>query len=99
MMLASGARPSVQRLGGNKSICIAPKPAMKPTRLSMQRRFQPCRRRPNWNRRRCNAVLKRPLAPVSSAEWSWGGPSCFLMHCREASCLDVHLAAWLHGRS
>jgi len=31
MMLAAGVRPSAQRLCGNKSICIAPKAAMKPT--------------------------------------------------------------------
>jgi hypothetical protein len=30
MMLAARARPSVQRLDGNRSICILPKAAMNP---------------------------------------------------------------------
>jgi hypothetical protein len=41
------------------------------------------------NRRRCNAVPKRRLAPVSSVKWSWAGPPGFLMHRRGAFCLDV----------
>jgi hypothetical protein len=39
MMLAARARPPVQRLDGNKSICILPKAAMKPCQKQAARDF------------------------------------------------------------